>query len=186
MDNTLESFVDMLHENSNADSVVTEEGKTILLIKRVEESIKEQIKEPGDGSIFAKAWKLDELKSSLSKLEIDGGGLYEGKLNGAGFELVVERKEIAPFRKLVGFSEDKKLDKTTTKKIVTVPQHIEKFKTDVVTYKLRPVSVDEAIKDFTEFEDDAKANRLFILEDVEIGHHIDKWNDDLYIVIPKN
>lgn len=184
MDNTLESFVDMLHENSNADSVVTDGGKTILLVKRVEESIKAQVKEPGDGSIFAKAWKLDELKYSLSKLNPSKDGIYEGKLSGAGFDLIAERKEIAPLRKLVGFSEDKKLEEATTKKVANIPQHIEKFKTDTVTYTLRSVSLDEAIKDFTEYEKDAEAGNLFILENVEIGPHLDRWSDDLYIVVP--
>lgn len=186
MDNTLESFVDMLHENSNADSVVTENGNTIILVKRVEESISSQVKEPGDGSIFAKAWKLEELKSSLSKLEPKETGLYEGKLSGAGFDLIAERKEIAPLKKLVGYSEGKKLDEATTKKVANVPQHIEKFKTNTITYTLRSVSIDEAIKDFTEFEDDARASKLFILENVEIGPHLDKWSDDLYIVVPQS
>ncbi len=185
MDNTLESFVDMLHENSNASSVITESGKTILLVKRIEESIRAQVKEPGDGSIFAKAWKLDELRSSLAKLTPSKKGVYEGELSGAGFDLIMERKEIVPFKKLVGYTEDKKLIESDTVKIANIPQHIEKFKTDTVTYTLRPVSIDEAEKDFTEYEDDARADKLFILEDVRIGPEFHGWNSDLYIVIPK-
>lgn len=184
MDNTLESFVDMLHENSNADSIVTNSGKTIILVKRVEESIKAE--QPGSGSIFAKAWKLEELKSSLAKLDPGKAGLYEGQLSGAGFNLIAERKQIAPLKKLVGFTESKKLDEAITKRVANVPKNIEKYKTDTVTYKIRPVSVDESIKDFTEFEDDARANNLFILESVEIGKHLDRWNDDLYIVVPRS
>lgn len=187
MDNTLESFVDMLHENSNADSVATNDGKTILLVKRVEESIKAQVKEPGEGSTFAKAWKLDELKSSLQKLDLSiDKKIYEGELSGAGFDLIAERKEIVPLKKLVGYSEDKKLVESETVKVAHVPQHIEKFKTNKVTYNVRPVSIEEAERDFTEFEDDARSEKLFILEDVKIGPEFKGWNSDLYIIVPKN
>ena len=185
MDNTLEAFVNTLQENSNADSLVTLDGNTILLVKRVEESIKSQVKEPGSGSIFSKAWKLDELKHSLSKIKIKNSGLYEGKLPGAGFNLIIERKDVVPFKKLVGFTEDKILDEDVTKRVASIPKHIDKFKTDVVTYSFRSISLDEAIKDFTEFEKEALNKTLFILEDVEIGQHINKWDNDFYIVIPK-
>lgn len=185
MSNTLESFVDKLHENSNADFVTTNTGETILLVKRVEESIQEQVKEPGDGPIFAKSWKLEELKPSLEKLSPrEGKKVYEGKMHNAGYDLVLERKEVVPFKKLVGYSEEKKLIESETRRIANIPQHIEKFKTDTVTYFIRPVGLDEAIRDFTEFEDDANKHKLFILEDVKIGPHRDRWSDDLYIVIP--
>lgn len=185
MSNTLESFVNQLQENSDADSVKTASGKTILLVKRVEESIKAQVKEPGDGSIFAKAWKLEELKQSLKRLSPVSSGLYEGKLSGAGYDLIMERKDIVPLRKLVGYSEDKQLVESETRRVATIPQEIDKFKTDVVTYKIRKVELDEAIKDFTEYEKEAEEHNLFILEDVTIGPHLSKWSDDLYVVVPK-
>lgn len=185
MEKTLESFVDMLEENSNADSVKTEQGKTILLVKRVEESIQSQVKEPGEGSIFAKAWKIEELKSSLQKLNpIEGKEIYEGQLNGAGYDLIAERKDVVPFKKLVGYSEEKKLVESESIKVAHIPQHIDKFKTDTVTYKIRKVEVEEAVTDFSQYENDAREGKLYILEDVKIGPHIEKLADR-YIIIPK-
>ncbi len=185
MENTLESFVDMLEENTNADYVVTESGKTILLVKRVEESIKEQVREPGEGSIFTKAWKLEELKSSLEKITPEGNKeLYEGELSGAGFDLIKERKEVVPYMKLVGVNESKILVEAQTRRVINLPLPMDKFKTNTVTYSLRSVSIDEAIKNFTEFEDTARADKLFILEDVTIGPYLNKWNDDLFIIVP--
>jgi len=186
MEKTLESFVDMLEENSNADVVKTEQGKTILLVKHVEESIKAQVKEPGEGSIFAKAWKLEELKSSLQKINpIEGKEIYEGQLNGAGYNLIAERKDVVPFKKLVGYSEEKKLVESASVKIAHIPQYIDKFKTDTITYKIRKVEVEEAITDFSQYENDAREGKLYILEDVKIGPYLEKLAENHYIVIPK-
>jgi len=184
MEKTLESFVNMLEENSNADFVKTEQGKIILLLKHIEESI--QVKEPGEGSIFAKAWKIEELKPSLQKINpVEGKYIYEGYLNGAGYNLITERKNIVPFKKLVGYSEEKKLIESTSVKIAHIPQHIDKFKTNIITYKIRQIEINEAITDFTEYEKDAREGKLFILEDVKIGPYIEKFAENHYIVIPK-
>jgi hypothetical protein len=181
----LESFVDMLHENSNADFVKTESGETILLVKRVEEEISNHVENIGEGNVFSKAWTLEELKPSLEKLTPTKSGVYEGKMHNVGFQLIAERKDVVPMKKLVGYSEDKRLVESKTIKVASIPQHIESFKTDDVSYTLRSVDLDEAEKDFTQFEDDAREGKLFILEDVAAGKPFQGWKDDMYILFPK-
>lgn len=190
MEKTLDSFIDMLHENSDAEPVRTESGKTILLVKRlveaIEQRVKSLVKEPGEGSIFAKEWKVSDMVESLQKIDPNGTKkLYEGKLHNAGYNLIVERKDIVPFKKLYGFQEEKKLVESESRRVAKIVQHLEKFKTDVVTYKIRKIDVKEAQDFFPQFEDEARGEKLFVFEDIEIGPHLDKWNDDLYIVIPR-
>jgi len=190
MEKTLDSFIDMLHENSDAQPIKTNSGKTILVVKRIAEAIEQKVKSlvkaPGEGSIFAKEWKVNEMTESLQKISpVVGKKLYEGNLHNAGYNLIMERKDIVPLKKMFGFSEEKRLVESESRRVATIVPHLEKFKTDTVTYTVRKIELKECQDFFPQFEDGARAETLFILEDIDIGPHIDKWNDDLYIVIPR-
>jgi hypothetical protein len=181
---TLDEFVSGLHEKSTADFVKTETGKTILILKNIEKIVESQM-EQGKGNIFAKNWKIRDLKDSLTILNpIEGKEIYEGVLKDAGFQLVLERVDVVPYRKLIGFEakgkvmiEDKQVE------YVGIPKTLDKFKTDFVHFKIRQVEIKEAAISFEQFEDDARAGKLFILESVYPG----KYQENLinkYLVTP--
>lgn len=182
MEKTLDAFMNVLEETSNADFIKTETGKIIVLTKHVNKLIEDKL-ETGKGSIFAKAWKIKDLKESLTKIDPYKDDIYEGKLDNCGYDLIAERKTIVPFRKLVSYKENNVIIEEKEVKTITVPKSIDKFKTNIISYKIRQINEKEAIRDYGQFEQEAKDDKLFIVEDVIPGKYVENLTNH-YIVIP--
>jgi hypothetical protein len=181
---TLDEFVSGLNEKSNADFIKTETGKTILILKNIEKIVESQM-EQGKGNIFAKNWKIRDLKDSLATLNpVEGKEIYEGVLKDAGFQLILERTEVVPYRKLLNFSnKGKVMVENHQMEYVGIPKTLDKFKTDIVNFKIRQVEIKEAAVSYEQFEDEARSGKLFILESIHPGKRENNWVNK-YLVTP--
>jgi hypothetical protein len=182
---TAQDFFNRLENKRMADHVQTVNGMTVLLTKDLEESIAAQTT-VGLGSVFTKNWKLDELKTTIEKLEVTANQkIYESKVLGVSFNLIRERKEVVPFKKSEGAVETSVMSEGISKRKIDLPVRIEKFLSNDLHFAIRPIPMGEAIRDFSAFEDVAYSSKLFIVEAVKPGKEIKRWDDDLYIVVPK-
>jgi hypothetical protein len=179
---TLDDLFENLEENRNAESVVTANGMTLLMKRHLEETILENTKKELPVALFSKVWKLEELRDTMKALTVIEEGIYKGTLEGAGYEFVKSRTEIVPMKKRIGVTEGKELIEGITRRTIELPMDLDKFKVNEISIKVRKIGLGEALTDFTGYEESANNGKLFIVEEITIGKHVKKWNDDLYFV----
>lgn len=181
---TAEDFFNKLDENQKAEPVTTANGMTVLMTRFLEcqTEAKTAI---GGGYAFTKAFKLDELRGAVEKLEVSADkAIYEAKILGVSYNLIRERKEIIPFKKTEGTVETSVISEGISKRKIDLPIKKEKFLANDMFFTIRKIDLDEAMKDFSAFDNIAHQGKLFIIESVDPGKKIRKWDDDLYIVNP--